>query len=124
MNRNPLLPFALIAVFGIILIVSFSIIGLNQSKDVASGASGEATEATEAIASANPEDIYQQNCSSCHGQNFEGTVGPSLKGIGDKISVDEIKETITNGKGIMPPFSGTFTDEQIEKMAQWVSEIK
>lgn len=122
MNRNPLFPFALIAVFGIILIVTFSIIGLNQSKDVAGSKEGEATEAT---ASASPEEIYQQNCSSCHGQNYEGAVGPALKGVGEKISVDQIKETIKNGKGgVMPAFSGTLTDEQIAEMAQWVSKLK
>jgi cytochrome c550 len=125
MKRNPLVPFIVIAIFGIVLIVTFSIIGLNHTKELANGADKGTQVET---AAANPDDIYKQNCSACHGQNFEGVVGPSLKGVGKELTVDQIKETITKGKsgdiGTMPAFGGTIPDDQIAKLAQWVSEIK
>jgi cytochrome c550 len=121
MNRNPLIPFALIIVFGIGLMVAFSFIGLDNMKEMAEEKEGGGQK-TEDVANAKPEDIFKQSCASCHGQNFEGGAGPSLKGVGDKLSVDEIKETIKNGRGAMP--SGLVPEEKLDEMAEWVSKIK
>ena len=62
---------------------------------------GEKTEETES-ASSSPEDIYKQNCISCHGDAYQGGVGPALKGVADRLSEDEVKEVIANGRGAMP----------------------
>ncbi|MED3562202.1 cytochrome c, partial [Bacillus xiapuensis] len=53
---------------------------------------------------------------------YQGVVGPSLKGIGKKISKDEIIHVITKGKGNMPP--NLVPQEQAQAMAEWVSKIK
>jgi cytochrome c550 len=119
MNRNPLIPFLLIAIFGIGLMFLFSFKGIGDREELASG--GE-EEQTEDVASASPEEIYTKSCISCHGQNYEGGAGPALAGIGDKLSADDIKETIKSGKGIMP--AGLVPDEKLDEMAKWVSEIK
>ncbi|MED4400961.1 cytochrome c550 [Metabacillus fastidiosus] len=119
-SRNPLIPFAIIAVLGIILMFVFSFKGIGDHKNLASGGEGE--EKTADVANASPEEIYQQSCISCHGQNYEGGVGPQLTGIGEKVSLDEIKDTLKNGRGTMPP--GLVPDEKIDEMADWVSKLK
>lgn len=119
MKRNPLIPFLLIAVLGIGLIFLLSFKGIGDHKELANG--GE-EEKTEDVANATPEEIYQGNCISCHGQNYEGGAGPALTGVGDRLSVDEIKETIKNGKGIMP--ANLVPEEKLDEMAEWVSQIK
>ena len=60
---------------------------------------GESTGGTE---SAEAEQIVQQNCVSCHGQNLEGGAGPNLTAVGGKYDQDEIKNIIINGQGGMP----------------------
>ncbi|MFC0270033.1 cytochrome c550 [Metabacillus herbersteinensis] len=119
MNRNPLIPFALIAVVGIGLMFLFSFKGLGDHEELAKG---DEEPKQEDVANASPEEIYQQNCISCHGQAYEGGAGPSLIGVGDKKSADEIKVTLQNGQGIMP--AGLVPEDKLDEMAEWVSKIK
>lgn len=121
MNRNPLIPFFLIMVLGIGLMFAFSFIGLNNAEELAKGEEGGA-DAQQDVASATPEEIYQKSCVSCHGQNYEGGVGPALTGIGDRLSQDDIKSVLQNGQGAMP--GGLVPDEKLDEMTQWLSELK
>ncbi|CAH0229321.1 cytochrome c550 [Peribacillus sp. NPDC101481] len=122
MNRNPVMPFIIIMVFGIGLMFLLSFKGLGDAKDLAKEKEGgEKTEETES-ASASPEDIYKQNCISCHGDAYQGGVGPALKGVGDRLSVDEVKEVITNGRGAMPP--GLVEEQNIDAMAEYIHGLK
>ncbi|MEW5551907.1 cytochrome c550 [Peribacillus frigoritolerans] len=122
MNRNPVMPFIIIMVFGIGLMFLLSFKGLGDAKDLAKEKEGgEKTEETES-ASASPEDIYKQNCISCHGDAYQGGVGPALKGVGDRLSVDEVKDVITNGRGSMPP--GLVEEQNIDAMAEYIHGLK
>ncbi|CAH0249323.1 MULTISPECIES: cytochrome c550 [Bacillaceae] len=122
MNRNPVMPFIIIMVFGIGLMFLLSFKGLGDAKDLAKEKEGgEKTEETE-NASASPEDIYKQNCISCHGNAYQGGVGPALKGVGDRLSVDEVKNVITNGRGAMPP--GLVEEQNIDAMAEYIHGLK
>ena len=46
--------------------------------------------------------FYTANCLSCHGDNMQGLVGPSLVNIGQRIFYDEFKNIVQNGRGRMP----------------------
>jgi len=46
--------------------------------------------------------FYTANCQSCHGDNMQGAVGPTLINVGQRIFYDEFKNIVTNGKGRMP----------------------
>lgn len=65
--------------------------------------------------------IYDKNCAKCHGKTAEGRHfgGPSL--ATSKLSADEIRAVISNGKGRMPKYAGKLTEDQIAALA---SEIK
>lgn len=69
-------------------------------------------------------EIYEQLCARCHGSNLEGQVGPSL-GEGSVI-VDETDEfletTISRGRGRMPSFARTLTDDQVAKVIEYLRE--
>ncbi|WP_312473634.1 cytochrome c550 [Neobacillus sp.] len=122
MKKNPVIPYILILVFGIVLVFILSFKGLGDMKEVAKD-KGEGGKTTE-VASSNPEDIYKNaGCIGCHGNQYQGGMGPALKGIGDKLSKDQIKGFLTNGspKG-MPP--GLVKPEQMDAMVEWVSKIK
>src|SRR5690606_14418718 len=104
----------IIDIAGILLIIVLSSIGIHQMNEEAGGG-GE-----EEIAS--PEEIYQQNCASCHGGNLEGGGGPALDKVGSNYSVEEIADIIQNGKGAMP--GGIVTGEAQQLLAEWLAEHK
>ncbi|HAQ07670.1 MAG TPA: cytochrome C [Bacillus bacterium] len=119
MNRNPIMPFVLIMVLGIGLMFLLSFKGLGDSKELAEESKGGGK--TEETAEFNPEQLYQQSCAGCHGNQYEGVSGPALKGVGDKYSKDEIKDILINGKGSMPP--GMAAGKEAE-MAEWLTTLK
>ncbi|MBM7650014.1 cytochrome c550 [Bacillus ectoiniformans] len=119
MNRNPVIPFLLIMVFGLGLIFFLSLEGLGNSEEMAKEKEGgEKTE--EAAGEFDPEGHYKESCIGCHGGNYEGGAGPALKGT--KLSKDEIKDVLVNGKGSMP--AGMVPAENADAMAEWVSKLK
>lgn len=122
MNRNPVIPFVIIMVFGIVLMFGLSFKGLSDSKEAAKDKGTTKTETT--AAASNPEGIYKSTCIGCHGDQYQGVVGPSLKGVGSKLSKDQIKEIITTGKNnkSMPP--NLVSADKADAMAEWVSKIK
>jgi cytochrome c553 len=68
--------------------------------------------------------VFTTNCGGCHtlsDAGTSGTVGPNL----DDAKPDEalVVERVTNGQGVMPPFGGTLTEQQIADVAAYVSTI-
>lgn len=59
-------------------------------------------------------DEYLKNCAKCHGADRKGTFadrqdrygagGPNLVGVGQRLSSNEIEQSIRNGRGSMPAF--------------------
>jgi len=71
--------------------------------------------------------IVQAQCVSCHGAELEGgSAAPALRGIGDKLSQEEIADIITNGSasGAMPAFKDYLSAEEIDQVAAWLAKQK
>jgi len=49
--------------------------------------------------------LYASTCQTCHGENMQGGVGPSLVNAGQYISYGEFKDITLNGQGQMPGFA-------------------
>jgi len=65
--------------------------------------------------------IYTASCATCHGQDGQGGVGPTLAGeVVDAFPdpADEIA-VVTNGRGGMPSFGGDLTDEEIAQVVEY-----
>jgi mono/diheme cytochrome c family protein len=63
-------------------------------------------------------------CTGCHtlaDANATGTVGPNLDTA--KPPYDLVVERVTNGKGVMPPFGGTLSEQQIRDVAAYISSV-
>lgn len=69
-----------------------------------------------------PEKIVNNKCTSCHGGNLEGGMGPALDKIGAELNKDQILEVIQNGKGQMP--AGLIEGEEAEAVAEWLANKK
>ena len=63
-------------------------------------------------------------CKSCHtlkDAGATGTVGPNLDEAKPPASL--VVDRVTNGKGVMPSFSGQLTAQQIADVAAYVSSV-
>lgn len=68
------------------------------------------------------ERMYTINCVACHGVNKKGNPNsgyPSLINIESRMDQETIKNVITNGKGMMPPFP-KFSQEEINALLAYV----
>ena len=82
----------------------------------ATGADGDAAAGKDVFASA--------GCASCHtlaDAGASGSVGPNLDGA--KPSYDRVVMRVTDGQGVMPPFKGKLTEQQIKDVAAYVSSV-
>ena len=121
MTKNPIIPFLLIMVLGFGVVFFMSIKGLGDSEEIAGEEAGAGDEA--GGSDFDPEGFYQQTCIACHGDAYDeaGGMGPSLLGVGEELSVEEIREILVNGKGAMPP--GQVEEANADAMAEWVAAI-
>lgn len=72
---------------------------------------------------ADVEALYKNNCLSCHGEELRGRMGPNLQQVGAKLSLDEIRDIIREGKRGMPPFQKKLDEQQIESLAKWLAGL-
>jgi len=88
-------------------------------------ACGGNEDSTEDTASAgDPEKIYTQKCSQCHGVELEGKGKnfPDISTVGARLSEEEIEKTILEGKGAMPP--KLIEGETAAAVAEWLAAKK
>jgi quinohemoprotein ethanol dehydrogenase len=66
--------------------------------------------------------LYKQACVVCHGEDGKGNhgAGASLVALRD---LEATIRTVTAGRDEMPPFGGTFTQEQIRDISAYVVEV-
>ncbi|MFA8439580.1 cytochrome c550 [Pueribacillus sp. YX66] len=114
MTRNPVIPYLIIGIAGILLVIILSSVGITQMNKEAGGGEEEL---------ASPEEIYEQNCASCHGGNLEGNSAPALDKVGSSLSEEEIADIIQNGKGAGMP-AGLVTGEAQQLLSEWLAEHK
>ncbi|MDN7241512.1 cytochrome c [Planococcus sp. N028] len=69
------------------------------------------------------EQVVQQNCISCHGENLEGQGNfPALNNVGSRLTKEEIRAVIDNGQGAMP--ADIIQGEEADAVAEWLANKK
>jgi cytochrome c551 len=87
----------------------------------ACGGNDEATGDT--VSAGDPEKVYTQKCSSCHGVELQGQGHfPDISSVGARLSQEEIEKTILEGKGAMPP--RLIDGEEATAVAEWLAQKK
>ncbi|MBM7569639.1 cytochrome c550 [Aquibacillus albus] len=122
MKRNPVIPYAIIAVLGILAMIILAVVGLDQQEkiELAHENGGEQTDAEPR----EPEAIAQ-SCIGCHGTDLAGGgSAPSLQDVGNKYTQEEILDIIKNGipGTSMPSMVPTISNEEAEVLASWLAE--
>jgi quinoprotein glucose dehydrogenase len=70
-----------------------------------------------------PKAVYLNQCGVCHGEKMEGSPPaiPSLAGIADRVSSEDITMIIKNGKGRMPGFPSLANEQLLALVAYLTS---
>jgi cytochrome c len=86
-----------------------------------------------AAAVARGKSLFQQKCAVCHyDTSDQRKIGPGLKGLskrgtfsvnGNKITDDSLKNWITNGDQLMPPFKDVLEEAQIKDVIAYVKTL-
>jgi alcohol dehydrogenase (cytochrome c) len=112
LRRFELIRFAQIAVF-----VPFLLLGAAAVAEETKAAKSTQPSAAETVARG--RSLYAHHCSHCHGFNMvtSGTVAYDLRKFPHHDKARFVN-SVTNGKGGMPPWKGTLSEEQLEQL--WV----
>lgn len=75
-------------------------------------------------AEASGAEIFEQICANCHGSDLSGGIGPALDAGSNAASQDDafLEFTITRGRGRMPSFQNTLSQEQIERVIGFIRD--
>tara|TARA_B100000902_G_scaffold384412_1_gene424526 strand:+ start:489 stop:779 length:291 start_codon:yes stop_codon:yes gene_type:complete len=75
---------------------------------------------TEVIELTSGEEIYTSRCSACHGSDFSGRVGPSLKADSKAAQMSDSYwvQTITKGMGSMP--AQRLSDNEVDLVIDYI----
>lgn len=121
MGRKLVLPYAIIAIIGIVTVIIISYVGVEQRNTIQNPDEGSGE-----VEELDAEAIFKKTCASCHGGDLAGDSAPGLTDVGSKYSEDEIKTIITEGtegtEGVMP--GGLATPEETAELAEWLSEME
>ncbi|WP_078552794.1 c-type cytochrome [Bacillus alkalicellulosilyticus] len=121
MKGQPLLPFGIIAIVGLLLIVSLSFIGLNQGAHDGDEVEEEPISIDDPIAAG--EDLTSRSCIGCHGGDLQGIGGnPAINDLAGKYTEEEIAGIITGGIGAMPA-QGHLQEVEAEAIAAYLLSI-
>lgn len=127
MKKNPVIPYAIIAVIGILAVIIISVVGIDQRQAIqdAEENGGEETEQSEEgggeTAGGDGDAVFQNNCAMCHGSDLASGSAPALTEIGSKYSQEELAQIVQEGIGNMPA-QPQVQGEDLEALTQWLSE--
>ena len=67
------------------------------------------------------QQLFAENCATCHGADGQGAVGPQLAGTVTKRfpNVDDQIALVTNGTGGMPSFKDKLTAKEIQEVVEY-----
>lgn len=123
MRGKPLAPWVIIAIAGILLMLSLSFQGLSASK----AGENEEVEEVEEIVIDDPiaagEEIYQTSCIGCHGASYD-QIGSAPLNAFTADDKDHIMDVVTNGTGGgMPAFGSQLQEVQIDAIAEFLISV-
>ncbi len=87
------------------------------------GCGGDDAQAPAPSSSGDPQELFTQNCGTCHtlaAAKTSGKVGPNLDQL--RPGPDLVKTQVTNGGGGMPAFKSTLSQDQIQALANYVAD--
>jgi cytochrome c551 len=107
---------------GTALVMGLAACGGGNDKGTDTGTNKGTDKGTDTASSDAGAKIFDQKCSSCHGGDLTGGMGPNLTKVGSKYSKADILNIIQNGKGQMP--AKVVTGDDANQVAEWLAGHK
>lgn len=68
--------------------------------------------------------VFETRCSTCHGLDGGGAMGPNIQGIPFRLGADVVANIIKNGlSGGMPAFAGQMSDAEIQQVVAYLLSL-
>ena len=70
--------------------------------------------------------VYADNCARCHSGDGGGGIGPAIGGYNSERQFPEVADQIAlvqNGRGGMPAWEGTLSDEEIAAVVDYTRNV-
>jgi mono/diheme cytochrome c family protein len=70
------------------------------------------------------QQVYEENCATCHGPDGQGGTGPQLGdgAVEENLTVEEHTEVVNEGRNGMPAWEGRLTPEEIDAVVTYERE--
>jgi mono/diheme cytochrome c family protein len=77
--------------------------------------------------------VFLRSCAGCHGANGKGTKPPGFAtpprdltdpALHERLTDDSIRDTVTHGKGQMPPFGAALSAEDVSDLVVYVRSLR
>ena len=78
----------------------------------------------EESALANAQSIFSQQCVSCHGQDGGKLIGDGANLRKSSLTLPQQKAVIAKGRGLMPAYEGTLSEQEMEALAAYTLTLK
>jgi mono/diheme cytochrome c family protein len=72
---------------------------------------------------ANAKQIYAQQCETCHGSDGKKGLNNASDLSASALNLQERKEVILNGRGLMPAFKGQISEQEAEEVAAFTQML-
>jgi cytochrome c6 len=109
--------------FSILIILSITLyFGACGSADASNNSGDGADQA--ATASADGEEVYQKYCVLCHGSDGKLAINGAKDITISQLTREERITLIREGKGLMTPFEGILSQDEIEAVVSYSMTLK
>jgi len=71
----------------------------------------------------NGAEVYRASCARCHGADGGGGIGPSLRGVAERLSPEDQLGVVVNGRNMMPRFDSVLSEPDILAVVRYQREI-
>lgn len=66
------------------------------------------------------QSTFERSCASCHGGDGSGGFGPSLRGVADRLTVEQHLAVVREGRNTkMPAWAGVLSDDEIKAVVDY-----
>lgn len=100
------------AVGAVAIVVVVVVFGSLGAKDDPPSVSGPIDAAT----------LYRRHCSTCHGPEGQGGIGPQLADgavVARYPDIDDQIDVMRDGRGAMPPFDDALSEDELRAIAEY-----
>ncbi|SDS33772.1 cytochrome c551 [Paenibacillaceae bacterium GAS479] len=70
--------------------------------------------------------LYKASCISCHGTDLKGRMNAqtNIREVGSRLTPEKIRQQIENGGSLMPGFKHSLSEQEIQALTDWLSDLK